>query len=130
MKLRIRIGGLVALLALTAYFAEGVWASACPPAPAMAGVEEIVEGDADEHTCPMVLDHASSETGSPEQSRSDSPVCPLGPIGASGSCVAVSLPATTATIALPFPAGALLTLSPDRSRDLLLATALFHPPRP
>jgi hypothetical protein len=130
MKLRIRFGALMALLALLVYFAEGVWAATCPPTMSMTGVEEVVERDAAEHSCPMAANHTSSgETESPEQSRSEAPVCPFGPVGAGSSCVAASLPATTVRIAPSFPAGSLLTPSPDAARDLILAAALFHPPK-
>jgi hypothetical protein len=140
MKLRIRrFGALMALVALTAFFAEGVWAAACPPEMQLAGVAHVAEHDGADHLRLRLADpavsahahgHGDADTGDAERSRSDRPTCPLGPLGANGSCVvAASLPATTTQMAPSFPGEALLSASPEAARDLLLATALFHPPR-
>lgn len=131
MKLLIRfIGALAALVALTVYSVESASASACPPQMQMAGVDGAVSLDAHGHSCTKGMNQASSdEKGPSEQSGSDAPDCPLGLMGASATCVAASLPATADQSMPSLPAGSLLSPSPDRARDLLLAAALFHPPR-
>jgi hypothetical protein len=126
MRFRFRfLAALFALVALSAYFAEGVWASMCPPETLSAGAEAPMEQDT--NGCPLGISDAPADPS--EQSRSDAPVCPLGPLGVGGSCVAASLPATTAQIPPSLPEGSLLSPSPDSARDLLLALAVFHPPR-
>lgn len=131
MKLRLRyFGAVLALVALTAYFAEGLWASMCPPEMPMAGVEEVVGEEEPQPACPMEMGLASSDTSEPvEQPGPQAPTCPLGPLGVSGSCVAASLPATTTQMAPSLPEDAQLSLPPDSARDLLLATPFFHPPK-
>lgn len=89
---------------------------------------EVVGDDAAEHPCPMGMDDAC-DAESPEWPGSDTMHCPFGPMGASGSCVALSLPATTAQMEPSFPEGLEPAASADAARDLLLDTALFHPPK-
>jgi hypothetical protein len=123
-------GALLALLALTAYFAEGLWASMCPPEMPMPAAGEVVEREAAPPDCPMEVTRPSSNpTESSEPPGSHVPACPLGPLGVSGTCVAASLPATVTQLA-PFLSGdAQLSFPPDTARELLLAAAFFHPPK-
>jgi hypothetical protein len=122
------LGALVALLALTVYFGESVWASMCSPQMQMSGMAEVVDDDAPEHVCTMGM-HDACDAESPDPPHSDMMDCPFGPLGANGSCVALSLPATTAHMEPSFPEGLEPTASADAARDRLLDTALFHPPK-
>lgn len=128
MRLSVRVfGALLALTALSAYFAAGLWASMCPLEMQMAGVEQVVTEH--ESHCPEGMNHHSVDPSeSPESPGSDAPGCPLGPLGAGGSCVAVSLPAPVTLMAPSSPGGATLSLSPDTARDLLLVAASLRPP--
>lgn len=129
MKFRGRsVGALVALLALTVYFGEAVWASMCSPQMQMSGTAAVFGDDTAEHPCAMSMHHAC-DTESSEQPRSDMMDCPFGPLGANGSCVALSLPAATAQMEPSFPEGLDPSSLADAARDRLLDTALFHPPR-
>jgi hypothetical protein len=129
MKLRFRsLAALAALFTLSVYFAEGLWASLCPPDTHAASVEAPMGHEV--NGCPMALGDAPVEKPEPAETPHPGPApCPLGPMSASGSCVAASLPAAAAAAVPPFPAGILLSSSPDAARDLLLALAVFHPPR-
>jgi hypothetical protein len=133
MKSRFRFAGaLVALLALSAYFAEGVWAAMCSPEMRYASIESVTSYDTAHEDCAAKVAGAPTEPELPEPGEphgSQAPKCPLGPLGVGGSCVAASLPTAAIRIAPTLPDGAQLSLSPDRARDLLLAAALFHPPR-
>jgi hypothetical protein len=133
MKARFRTAGaLVALFALSAYFAEGLWASLCAPEMRNSGIEVVAAGETPHADCASDAAHAPAErdSGQPaEPHGSQPPKCPLGPLGVGGSCVAASLPTAATQMAPSYPEDARLSLSPDRARDLLLAAALFHPPR-
>lgn len=131
------LSALVALLALSAFFGESVWASVCPPEMVM----EIEGATADSHVgheaasahAPSAEHDASasavdsSAPGSSPSSSHDDP-CPLAFAGA-GSCASVTLPAesrmedTTAGISeMQAPAG-------ESLNDILPITSLFRPPR-
>ncbi len=129
MRSRFRLfAALLALLAFSAYFAEGVWASMCLPGTdaAMNMMAQVDDASGSEmggmhHPSPSVPDDSGS-------SRSDAPPCPFAVAGV-GSCVTASLPATGTSVQPLLAAASLVTLSPDAGLDLFLVTTLFHPPR-
>jgi hypothetical protein len=123
MRSRFRtLAALLALLAFSAYFAEGVWTSLCLP-----GAETHV------HMAIDAAHHGShapaQDSGDPDPSRSDAPSCPLGMTGMGSSCVVASLPASTSTIAQAAPEHAEIPLFLDSTHDRLLVASLFRPPR-
>lgn len=124
MKLR-PIAAALTLIALTFSFAEGVWASTCMPEMAMDGMS--AESGFDGHAVGMNgYPGAADDPSEPEQE----PPCPFAPVSIAGACiVAASLPATSPIEISPSFEGALLTDDREHARDLLLTTALFHPPR-
>lgn len=124
------VAALLTLLTLSLTVVEGVWASTCVPgmetggAPAAATMHDG-HMDMGAPSGSERAEDAGTETGSPTMPR-----CPLAP--ASGSCVAltVSLPAHVPDSFVPSPTGVLLLTAPVQSRDLLVASAFFRPPRP
>ncbi|HEV2131047.1 MAG TPA: hypothetical protein VGR27_08090 [Longimicrobiaceae bacterium] len=129
MQSRFRLfAALLALLAFSAYFAEGVWASMCPPGME-AGMNMMAQMDGASGSDMGGMHHASpSAPDDSGTSRSGTPPCPFAVAGV-GSCVAASLPATGTSVQPLLAATSVVTLSPDAGRDLLLVTTLFHPPR-
>ncbi len=127
MKGRIRtLVALLALFALSAYFAESVMASWCVP-----GAETSASADAPAPGAHSGAHHGGPQSGAPasEHSDSEAPPCPFGMTGTGASCVAVPLPATSElTRAAPISQASLLLLL-VQSPDLLLVTAHFRPPR-
>lgn len=124
MKLRFRVlAALPALLALSLTWVQAGWASMCAP-----GAESTVEASGMAVECPtdIGMSHADEPRGGHDQP--DAPACPFGPMAAPG-CVAPSLPAHAPVAIAPPPEGALLVVSPDATRDRLLVSALFRPPR-
>jgi hypothetical protein len=127
MHIRFRsLAALFALLALSLFWVEGVWASMCPPemeidAPAAMSVDV----GTDASVCPIGMAVPSSDS---DENRSEGPHCPL-TLGASSCTVGLAFAAETAIPVVPSPEGARLVGSPDHAKDLLLAVALFHPPR-
>jgi hypothetical protein len=131
------IGALASLLAFSAYFAESVWASTCPP-------DGAVEHTAAHHggaDAPPV----AAMTPSPDSPHGDGPAhgahvpsdaqhagmppCPFGMAGP-GSCVSASLAAVTAESSFAANVAGLKTGMPGEHEDLLITAVLFHPPRP
>ncbi len=112
--------GLLALLGLSLFLAEGVWTAACPPDSgdaAVATVADMAVGDA--APASPAADAADSEEDSG---------CPLGVIAIGGCVSAAVLSSAPADIPIPdAPSGssALTEVRPD----LLLASSLFRPPR-
>lgn len=127
MKVRLRsVAALLALLAFSLFWVEGVWASMCSPAmeaggPAPVAVEAGRALDASAMDMPQPADSNGS--------RSDAPHCPLAVAGAASCAASAPLAARVATPEVPSLEGASLPGSPDHAKDLLLAVALFHPPR-
>ncbi|HSK19807.1 MAG TPA: hypothetical protein VK912_11725 [Longimicrobiales bacterium] len=118
MNRRLRLlGALVALLAFSAYFAEGVWASVCMP-----GMDEAAAHAMDAH--------AGMNHGAPSPSD-DTPVpdCPLGMTSMGSSCVAVSLPSSVEVPAPALESATAAVTSGDDIHDSLLTTSHFRPPR-
>jgi hypothetical protein len=119
---------LLALLALTVYFAESVAAPWCMPVATVASAAS--GGGADAPARSGALHHGPSEA-SPGSRHSDSQTspCPLGMADSGASCVAAPLATPPETLrSAPAIEVALLSLS-DRIPDLPLVTAHFHPPR-
>ncbi|CAN5208466.1 hypothetical protein BH24GEM2_BH24GEM2_14950 [soil metagenome] len=128
MKLQLRsFAALLALIALSIFLVEGVWASTCAPGMGMeAGAVASMGGAGSQAECPDAVLESPASGGQHDQPAA--PDCPLAL--AAGSCaVAATLPAHAPETLVPLPEGALLTISPDYMRDLLLVSALFHPPR-
>jgi hypothetical protein len=127
MRGRLRtLAALLALFALSAYFAESVMASWCMP-----GAETSASADGSAPGAHAGMHHGVPQGGSPEAEYPDSeaPPCPFGMTGAGASCVAAPLPATSEPVrAVPIAQASLLLLL-VQSPDLLLVTAHFRPPR-
>ena len=118
MNRRLRlVGALVALLAFSAYFAEGVWASACMPAM-------------DDGSAAHAMDtHAGMDHGAPPADDAPAPECPLGMTLMGGSCVAVSLPASVDVSAPAVESSSAALAAADDVHDSLLTAGHFRPPR-
>ncbi len=127
MKIRFRsLAALVALIALSLFWVEGLWASMCPTAMEMGGpTAEVADMGPASDACPTGMPLPGDSDGG----RSDAPHCPFVPVGASYCAVGVPLAADVGTPEVPSSEGASLAGSPDHAKDLLLAVALFHPPR-
>ena len=120
MRFRFRLlAALLALLAFSASFAEGVWASTCAETgtpTAHAGMD-MPTGD----------DHSPCDTASREE-QGPKGDCPLPAMAASG-CVVVSLPAVTVQLDISPAAASLVATVPAAFVDRLAVSALFRPPQ-
>lgn len=120
------LAALLALVAFSAYFAEGVLAAFCAPESSVHA--EVVMDSADGPY------HGSSH-GSHEPAAHEAPAegshqshCPFG-MGGGMTCVAASLPGN-ATVVAPPPSSPEGTYVPQQvTVALLLANSLYHPPR-
>lgn len=125
MRTRIRtLAGIVALVALTFSVAETVWASMCGPAMGMADSAMVLDqgSSTDHHGVP----DAPGER-EPGGTESD---CPFAPASLVQGCAAsASLPAQVAGAPVPSPDAVASVFNDAMQQDLLLNTALFHPPR-
>lgn len=106
------LGSLVALLALFAYFAQGVQAAACGPTMS-------AEAHATSHDT-----HGDISQEAP----ADAQDCPLGML-MSGTCSIAFLPAPLALVTTDSPQAILLLAAPADAHDLIIAAPPFHPPR-
>lgn len=119
------LAALCALLAFSLFWVEGVWASMCPPEMEMDAPAVGADVAADTTLCPAGMEMPAGDS---EENRSNGPHCPLTAAGA--SCAGgLPLPAESAAALILSPSGPPLAGSPDHAKDLLLAVALFHPPR-
>lgn len=113
------VAALMALVAFSAYFAEGVLAIFCVP-------------DSPHHT-EVSMDHAGGEAHAPAThdaptEESHMPQCPFS-MGGGMTCAPVSMPAAAAAI-VPRPASSESAFVPaELNIQLLLAHSLYHPPR-
>jgi hypothetical protein len=132
MRSRFRfLAALFALLALTVTAVEGAWAAVCPVEMEMSADRATsVEANASSEACMhgVAVMHRgtapSQDAGAP-----DAPRCPSMPAGTAGSCTgAAALPAEATLQPEPSTEGALLAISSENRRDLLLAAAFFRPP--
>lgn len=120
------LAALSALLAFSLFWVEGVWASMCQPEMEMA-MPAAVGADVAADTTLCSAD-VKMPPGDSDDDRSDETHCPLTAVGA--SCAgALPFPAESAAPLVPSPEGAPPASSPDHAKELLLAVALFHPPR-
>lgn len=88
-----------------------------------------MDGAASQADCSDAMIASSTDGSKAPHEHPAGPDCPLAI--AAGSCAAAAtLPAPAPEALVPSPEGTLLTISPDYTRDLLLVSALFHPPRP
>lgn len=129
MNRRIRVlAALLALFALSAYFAESVVAASCLPGSG-SGHERIV-GDGADLAAHGGMHHApvAPSEGTPDP-RPEAPACPLGMTGAGSSCVAASLPGAADAVRPLTATVRSVPLLSDQSRDRLLVSAHFRPPR-
>lgn len=117
---------LLALTALALSFAEGVWASSCPPGMPMQTATSETASDG----CMVAMSMGGEHSDTESTDNPADPHCPFAPLSTPGTCIiAASHPAPTPVSDLPSPEGQLLTPSLDQSRDLLLVSRLFHPPK-
>lgn len=123
--------GLLALAAMTASFSEAVLASVCASPMAMGSMSDMA----------MAADSADGDGASgahgpgcdwmnhTEESSGDGEHCPLTPTASQGCTVAASAPAPEVSVASTgWLAARDLTLDVAEP-ELLLAHALYHPPR-
>lgn len=153
MNRRLRlVGALVALLAFSAYFAEGVWAAACLPgmedhasAHASAGMNHDSPDTSSGHDSPDAhqphgASHASAdaaaadaaaalETPAETPNAPDAPRCPLGMTGMGSTCVAASLPALVAAQVPALESSTVVLPAADALHDSLFTASHFRPPR-
>lgn len=118
--------GIFALLAMTFSLAENVMASICAPMPEMMASTVVGDSEPMGDDC-MLAFHGERDSDQDEDGRRH---CPFSPGTAAQGCnVAASLPALSVHID-GSPLEATLTIPFDNTRhDVLLATALFHPPK-
>lgn len=133
MNRRLRLlAALLALFAFSAYFAEGVYASLCPPGmDSQSAAAGMTSEHGSQHGHHGALHHsAPSPSDDPGPAGSDAPACPLGMAGAGGSsCVSVSLPAAAGAMSLTAPIPSAAAVHLDTTHDRLLVAAHFRPPR-
>jgi len=124
MRRRTRVlAGVLALVAMASSFAEAVLASTCAPMAAMAE-QAMDESESSAMDCPLMAGHE----GVPETGGTGGH-CPLGPAVGQGCFAAASLPVPAAHPLGLSDRGAPRPVVDDVRPDLLLAHALFHPPR-
>lgn len=131
MKLRFRfLAALFALVALSLSTVGGVWASCAAEMEAETGAVSSLDAADPGTTC--MAGTGMSRAGDSVQgdgSHSGAPHCPTMPMGATGACgAALALPADSSPEIGLSILEARLSLSPDDTRDLLLAAHFFRPP--
>lgn len=138
MTRRVRfLGALLALLSFSAWQAESVLASLCPPGmdEAMA-MEGRMASDAGGGAMTMenAIDAGHSQPEAPD-APGDAPPgpdlghCPFAAPGAGSTCVTAHMPAGRQALPVPRLDAAADLPASDFTTDLLLASGLFHPPR-
>lgn len=117
------IAGLFALVAMTFSLGETVWASTCAPMMDMQASAVSAQDAPSEHDgMPGMPDQPGTERGDGD--------CPFSPATATQNCsAAASLPAQGIVAPAPTPACVAGLRAATARQDLLLETALFHPPR-
>ena len=128
MKRRTRFfAGIFALVAMAAALAEGVAASACASGmdmsdPALAMADDMPHGS------DRVID--LRERGEADELPDDGRHCPFAPIASAQGCFAIaSFPANGYVMAESDAHAGSRIVFDDEQHDLLVDTALFHPPR-
>ncbi|MEW5926082.1 MAG: hypothetical protein AB1941_01215 [Gemmatimonadota bacterium] len=130
MMTRIRLfAALFALIALSLAGAGALWASTC--ASGMdSGTVSAADSMADDRGVEMapMMDADRSEDTQP--THPEGPQCPMASAAASGVCSTVAtVPAEAPDFTALLPEGAIVPLSASQTRDLLLVSAFFRPPR-
>ncbi len=121
---------LFALIALTLSFAEGVWASTCMPSSEMTMASSMADPMQAGDDCMMNTSAPTDDPADQTPQHSTPSHCPVAPLSTAGTCVvAASLPGSSPLDLATFSEDAHLTLSLDQTRDLLLVSVLFHPPK-
>lgn len=123
--------GLLALVAMTASFSQVVLASVCASPAAMAAMPDMAmsmvgadSGDSSgEHQMPC--DWMGHTDGSGENDQH----CPLTPTATQGCTATASAPATALVVDLSTAQSARQVVLDSIEPELLLADALYHPPR-
>jgi hypothetical protein len=123
--------GIFASLAMTFSVVETVLASMCAPMPVLAA---SVAGE----SAPSADDCMARVHGQPERDGDEgtdgSPSggfhCPFGPVAAQGCTAPALLPATTDRVEGSPSENTVAPAFETARHDLLLATPLFHPPKP
>lgn len=123
------VAALLALVALSAHFAESVLiASACPPGMEGGGASTGQVAESGAHAG-MKMHGSGRSPDSPEPSRSDAPPCPHGMAGAGPSCVSATLPGMVVALR-PIPGGEEASpIVPEETHGRLLVALHFRPPR-
>ncbi len=126
MKPRFRfLAALLALLAFSAFTAEGVWAAVCD---GMADAEMQAPSESCEDAAASGTVVSTDDSRDFGGSQPGLPDCPLA--FANSACAgAAPLPATASDSFLPSPEGTLSVVSPDDARGISPVSALFRPPR-
>ncbi len=122
--------GLLALAAMTASFSEAVLASVCASPTAMSSMARMVTpaeaGDRqDTNERGMPCDRMDHTDGSREGGEH----CPLTPTATQGCTVAASAPAPQTSVGGPEGSTTRHVIPDVIEPELLLAHALYHPPR-
>ena len=127
---RIRVfAALFALIALSLAGVGGLWASTCAPdvdSGTASAAASLMDGCGGEMASMMNVDR-------PEDTKStqpEGPQCPMAPVASSGACTTVAtVPSEAADFSVLSLENVIVPLSPDQTRDLLLSSAFFRPPR-
>lgn len=117
-----RLGALVTLVALSAFFAESVRASMC--LPGMDVDMAFAGADANPHAA---MNHGPADNS--DAPPTDMPGCPLGMVGTGSSCIVILIPSTSATAIPASEAHVAGATSVASLHDLLISATQFRPPR-
>jgi hypothetical protein len=127
-----RAGAILAILALTLSFGEWVLASLCATMPGMPSMAEVTSEDMTAESVAMHGDMMAAND-EPVDSRADErelPPCPFGPFTVAQGCMgSAHLPSAAAHLRNPVTEHRISTSSDKSRHELLLAVALFHPPK-
>lgn len=121
------MAGTLALVALTLFVVESVWASTCAPGMDM---EDVAMAVADEAPPPHDCMHGWNGHGDGDEDADDERPCPFGPVASAQACVGIaSLPARAVAAFASPPVGSTSVFVELTEHDLLLEAVPFHPPR-
>lgn len=122
--------GILALLSLTLSVAESVWASTCEPGMRMESPAAVVPSSGEHAPGRPHVGTAHDDIDEGRHASDDGRPCPFGSPAAAQACAGVaSLPARAMTPFASWFQGAAGVFSLETQNDLLLESALFHPPR-
>lgn len=128
MMIRIRVfAALFALIALSLAGAGALWASACASNSGTAAAPVSTTEGCGEAMASMMEADGSEDSKS---THPEGPQCPMAPVASSGACSTVAtVPAEAPDLSAFSPENAIVPLSAEQTRDLLLVSAFFRPPR-